>query len=232
MKLILFYLICIYLIPAAFAKVNDVNSLTIEQCRARILELENIVRSQQDKIEKLTAALNKYKQPEIKSVGINLSDGIIYHNKKRSSQWFNYWYDEFMDKIVYHNGRYMEISPQKYSCDILRGISDDEAIVSIRGYNENEKGEIFYNKCCHIKGAYKQLIDSQSFSSFSFEGYLFDNGKYQCKTTTGAMETVTSYIIIKHKSLTKEQFADAINNGFELTQKVKVGDKIITKPVP
>lgn len=232
MKRILFYLICIYLIPSAFANVNDVNSLTIEQCRARILYLENIVQSQQNRIEKLTAALNKYKQPEIKSVSINLSDGIIYHNKKRSSQWFNYWYDEFMNKIVYYNGRYMEISPQKYSCTILRSIDDDEAMVSIRGYKENEKGEIFNNKCCHIKGDYKPLIDSQSFSSFSFDGYLFDNGVHQYITTTGTIETVTSYIIIKHTSLTKEQFADAINNGFELTQKVKVGDKIITKPVP
>ena len=227
------------------ADVTDVNSMTIEQCRARILELERIVKSQRNQIAKLVAELTE-KQSETQaaerktnsapsetqtagektnSAGeFNLYDGIVYRGKTRSPQFFNYWYDEFRDRIVYYNGQYLKASAQKYDCVVLQVINDNEAIVLISGYNVIEystnygpfKEHVtnFENNRCHVKG-YNGTFTGDN---FSFKGCLFGNGSYQYTNSSGVKTTLASYILAECKTLKKEQFADAINNGFELTE--------------
>ena len=65
------------------------------------------------------------------------------------------------------------------------------------------------------------LIDD---NTYSFNGWLIDDGVYPYITVLGAKSTIASFIFKKGKewhSLTKEEFAGAINNGFELPDNVK-----------
>jgi hypothetical protein len=195
------------------ANVNDVNSMTLEQCRARILELERIVKSQRNQIAKLVAELTEkpaetqIAEEKTNSAGeFRYSDGMVYRGKKQSPHFFNYWYDEFKDKIVYYNGQYLKASPQKYECEVVQVIDDNDAIVLISGYNVIESSENsgllkehitkLENKRCHLKGYNKTFTDYQP---FSFNGCLISN-------------------VVECRTLNKEQFADAVNKGFDLTK--------------
>jgi hypothetical protein len=131
------------------ADVNDVNTLTLEQCRARILELERIVRSQQDRIEKLIARLknqtgrsqdvNAPKVSDAKKSHIippfDPNNGIVYNGKKRDMQWFNYFYKENQNEIAFVDDKYTYITGglKRRQGEVLQVLDNGEAIICQKG---------------------------------------------------------------------------------------------------
>lgn len=232
MRISIIALVVVMVCGICSANVNDVNSLSLEQCRARILELERIVKSQRNQIEKLVAELTeKQSSPQTVEEKTNsagefkFADGMVYRGKKQSPHFFNYWYDDFKDRIVIYKGQYLKASPEKYECEVVQIIDDNEAVVVITGYNVFESSENsgllkerivkLENKRCHIKGYNKTFADYQP---FSFTGCLISNGSYQYTASSGTTTKIASYIAAECRTLNKEQFADAINKGFELTK--------------
>jgi hypothetical protein len=196
------------------------------------LELERIIKSQRNQIAKLVVELTaKSSEPQIPeekttSAGeFKFADGMVYRGKKQSPHFFNYWYDEFKDRIAYYNGQYLKASPQKYECEVVKIIDDNDAIVLISGRNVFENSEKsgplkehitkIENKRCHIKGHNMAFTDYQP---FSFNGCLISNGSYQYTNASGAKTNIASYIVVECRTLNKEQFADAVNKGFDLTK--------------
>lgn len=111
------------------AKAVDVNSFDPNLYLQKIKELEQIVKAQQQKVNRLTAALEDVRKQlaeqikeneklkallpkdKINSVvpatGFDPNNGIVYNGKKRDIRWFNYMYNRFRDKIyLNHEHKY------------------------------------------------------------------------------------------------------------------------------
>jgi hypothetical protein len=91
----------------------------------------------------------------------------------------------------------------------------------------NAQPEILF----HLSGYERQLIDEQT---FSYEGPLISIGTYEYSDALGASRTVQSFRIFKsfYEPLTKEQFADALNNGFILSYPNERRGRVEIKTVP
>lgn len=150
----------------------------------------------------------------------NLTDGIIYNGKKRTPAWFNYCYNQFHDKVAYVNGEYIHISPKNYICKVFQVINNYEALLSSVNGQERD---------CHVSGLKMNMADEHQ---FSFRGCLVKNGVYSYVTILGAQRTVPSFIIGECEPLTREEFADALNNGLVLMKDVTVGTKTVKQPIP
>jgi hypothetical protein len=162
------------------------------------------------------------------------NDGIIYHGKKRDLRWFNLMYGKFRDKICAVEGKYYHITenlskspdglvrPYRYwySSDIRTWLigtlvmyGRDAEVLSVLG-----DGEVLIldgDSICHIKGLDGKFADGQVISNLISNMRFIYAGTFEYTAANSGHKTVPSLVV--YKPLTKEQFAEAINSGFELT---------------
>jgi len=178
MKKIFVVLVIFMICGIAQADVNDVNVLTLEQCRARILELERIVRSQQDRIEKLIARLknqtgrgqdiNTPKVSDAKKPHIippfDPNNGIVYNGTKRNLQWFNYFYKENQNKIAFVDGKYIYIADklENRQGEVQDVLDNGEAIIRETEYVTSQRHNtgVFYGDGADLHDAIQRNIDN------------------------------------------------------------------------
>ena len=172
----------------------------------------------------------------------------LYLGKPRSEAWFSKAYEEFRDKIVVHEGRFIESgkalllksaiwdhppeigslrwaicgSPFR-TAKILQAVKEDEALVSLSvpGFRTQGLHIVF-----HVKGVDPaKNLDGTDFPDVP----LVYVGKFTYTSAMGAKRTVQSYTV--YHPLTREQFKQALDSGLTLTRYTKTTEKVRRKEV-
>jgi hypothetical protein len=217
----------------------------VKLLQAKIRELEKTIESQQKLIDQLKNQLgeqieeNKRLLALCKEAGIQTAipaktsfkpGEIVYRGEKRTQKWFDTMYEKFRDKIVYTNGKYIDIGETLLNYDTIEShhmtwpigtpvrLPYTTIVVSVIG-----KGEILITNrnetvVAHIHGLEGTFVDGQEFPPNS--ALFIYTGTFRYTTAMGAQKTVPSLAV--YKPVTKEQFAEAMNSGFELVEYKRV----------
>ncbi len=229
-------------------QIEDVKVLLV-----KIGKLEKTIESQQKTIDRLKNQLadqikeNKRLLAICRKAGVKTTTPsktsfdpgeIVYRGGKRDKKWFDMMYVKFRDKIVRFEGKYIDISPGK-----CRAMTPAERVwpkgTPVRiNYKTTvtgvvRKGQVLISniygtpRIVHVHGLERVFVDGQDFLP---AGTLcIYTGTFEYTNPLGGHHTVPSLAV--PKPLTKEQFAEAINRGFELVEYKKIGGRIIRRPV-
>lgn len=222
----------------------------VKLLQARINELEEIVKAQENTISRAEKALNRLRKELdeqieenkrlltlCKEAGIDTGKPaeasfdpgeIVYRGKKRNQKWFDEMYKRFHDKIFLYEDKYMYIDdlPPNDTFNPAGSFRYWE-VLSDLGNGEVlircSGGDITY----HIYGLERNFYDGEAFGRQDL--LYICTGSFKYTSARGRHKTVRSFCT--YKPLTKKQFAEAISGGFELIVYKKVGEKIIKKPI-
>jgi regulator of replication initiation timing len=227
---------------------------TIESLRKRLDKILAAYSELKKENEQLKNLLPKEKtDPNIKSTAnFDPNNGIVYRGKTRNKQWFNMMYDKFRDKICAVDGKYhyitgslstfsdglarpdnrldsyedLNVSSMTWPIGTLVRYGRYAEVISVLGDGEVliwDGGKYSGSPMiCHIKGLDGKFADSQEIPKMNDMRFIYV-GTFEYTAANSGHKTVPSLVV--YKPLTKRQFAEAINSGFELINENK-------QPVP
>jgi hypothetical protein len=170
---------------------------------------------------------------------------ITYEGQPRTKEWFEQMYVKYCNKFVlvegkatiisdfesgevgsYHasDGMWREQTPvgavlrTPRGAKVLSVISDSEYLIIRPGYpaQTGRYGELLAGgqseQLFHVKGMATGLVDGATFP----DTRLVCVGTYRYGATSGAAKTVQSYIVYPPPPITRDQFADALKQGFKV----------------
>lgn len=170
----------------------------------------------------LKKSSNQKKFNETKTFKYDPNIGIVYKGKTRDNNWFENMYSRYSNLIVLYNNKYEYIDdlppvnvfnpttwhdPRFYAWKVLSVINNNEILIRHVGGVET---------IYHICGLNGNYVDDAIFDENKIFIYT---GTYKYASAFGANNTVSSFCA--YKPLTREQFAEAINEGFMFDRHVK-----------
>jgi len=146
----------------------------------------------------------------------------MYLGKPRSRGWFERAYKDLGDKIIYLDGQYLDVgevlakAPENSTLyEVFQIIGEDSIIV-----RQPEFWSFFHVTNVNTEG----LVDGTK-----LRAKLISIGTYQYITVNGAIKTIPSCVI--RTQLTRYQFNEALEQGFQLISYRKVKNRIIATPI-
>ncbi len=221
--------------------------ITVAKQAKQIQQLQKELAEQKRRSQELESLCQKHgidpsKPLESTQPEAGKAETYMYLGKPRTKAWFDRVYRDFADKITFVDGQYLDVGKALVGASEVPGVAEigsagetpdrckvfqvvaEDAILVRRSEFRTGGGpggfpwihrELFF----HVKGVdTKDLTDGAEFSA-----KLLSIGTYHYTAVDGAIKTIPSYTI--HAPLTKEEFADALANGFRLVKYRKVTTK-------
>lgn len=213
----------------------------IEKLEQKIVEQDATIESQSKEIARLNNQRQKNAQLESPPKPKNGEDNyILYNGKWRSRHWFKTMYENCGSRLIYDNGRYIDITPYlligkinfaaalpegsiirlEDGFNVLSVLSDDEIII------HNSKSDVIL----HIHHCAKTYVDGESFSSNQLlkatGTYQYDSNLIRKGAPKSGKTTICS--LMPFDTVSQEQFVDALNEGIPLKLLRKQVDGKIT----
>lgn len=176
-----------------------------------------------------------YPKDEIKTTTqakaeFDTNNGIVYLGKNRSKKWFEGMYEKFCDKIIYWQGKYIDVGRQladyhnidsghmvwpigspvcfPYQSKVTSVLQNGAVLIS----NGWEYGDTII---IHVYGLKGTFVSGQIFPADLIKRLIYA-GTFEYTASSGGEMTVPS--LTPYELLTKEQFIDAFDSGIKLVE--------------